>query len=119
MPYSNKDKQKEAQHRWYIQHKERLMSKQKKGRKDRSLWFDELCKGIHCRVCLESERCALDFHHVDPNTKEYGISNLIRRRSKPEKILAEVRKCVVLCSNCHRKYHAGVIDLPIDIIMGI
>ena len=62
-----------------------------------------------CIVCGESTPCCVDFHHLDPSTKEFNIT-LKRSRAK-EKILKEVAKCVCLCSNCHRKYHAGLLDI--------
>ena len=46
---------------------------------------------------------AFDFHHLDPSTKE--ISNNLRHRSY-ESALKEVKKCIMLCSNCHRIEHA-------------
>ena len=50
---------------------------------------------------------ALEFHHLDPKTKEFGISTEgIPRRW--DKIETELAKCVLLCANCHREVHAGV-----------
>ena len=43
-----------------------------------------------------------DFHHTDPNKKEFTISAL---SSSQEKIAKEIKKCIVLCANCHRLYH--------------
>ena len=56
---------------------------------------------------------ALEFHHIDPTTKEFGISTEgIRRGWK--KIAAELAKCVLLCANCHREVHAGARRLGED-----
>jgi hypothetical protein len=63
-----------------------------------------------CVVCGETSPCCLDFHHIDPNTKEFEISQNLS--IKWDRILAEINKCMVLCSNCHRKFHAGIIALP-------
>ncbi|WNL63194.1 hypothetical protein [Citrobacter phage Tr1] len=30
---------------------------------------------------------------------------------KKEKLIAEIKKCVLLCSNCHREVHAGLLVL--------
>ena len=54
-----------------------------------------------CSMCGESSKCCLDFHHIDPKTKERRISYL----RSIKKIDAEIAKCIVLCSNCHRKLH--------------
>lgn len=62
-----------------------------------------------CRICGESEVCALDFHHVS-DEKEYGISEMAGNTSL-EKLQREIDKCVVVCANCHRKIHAGILSL--------
>jgi predicted HNH restriction endonuclease len=44
-----------------------------------------------------------DFHHIDPSIKEEGIGTLINKGWK--RLEAELKKCIVLCSNCHRIEH--------------
>lgn len=62
-----------------------------------------------CKICNENEPCALDFHHLDPSQKEFTPAILV---SHPTRVLkSEIRKCIVLCANCHRKVHAGIIQL--------
>ena len=63
-------------------------------------------KGGKCVRCGYN-RCkeALDFHHEDPNEKEFGISMKGITRSWA-KIRAEVDKCILICANCHREEHA-------------
>ena len=65
-------------------------------------------KGGECGRCgYSAHNCALDFHHNDPDEKDFGIG--YQRRTKfDEKIMAELDKCSLLCSNCHREKHAGV-----------
>jgi hypothetical protein len=29
-----------------------------------------------------------------------------------DKVRKEIEKCVLLCSNCHRKVHAGILNIP-------
>lgn len=62
-----------------------------------------------CIVCGEKEPVALDWHHLDPNTKTFTIGPHFNRAKSL--ILAEIQKCVCLCANCHRKVHAGLINL--------
>ena len=62
-----------------------------------------------CQVCGERASCCLEFHHLDPTAKEYGIAGSTTRSWIS--LLTEIQKCVVLCSNCHKKYHAGLIEL--------
>lgn len=70
-------------------------------------WFYEL--KTPCIICGESEPVCIDFHHKDPNEKEFTIGKY-RSRSRAW-LREEISKCVCLCSNCHRKVHAGLINL--------
>lgn len=49
---------------------------------------------------------AFDFHHIDPDEKSFNISGGNLANKSLKKVLAEVSKCLLLCSNCHRKLHA-------------
>lgn len=64
-----------------------------------------------CLVCGYN-KCdrALDLHHINKDSKEGNISEMIRDNSF-SKLTSELEKCVVLCANCHREHHAGVLDL--------
>jgi hypothetical protein len=67
--------------------------------------------GGACRLCgYDRYIGALHFHHVDPGTKEFGISRWGFSRSIA-KARAEAAKCVLLCSNCHAEVEAGVATL--------
>lgn len=65
--------------------------------------------GAACVICNYS-KCmkALDFHHVDPSTKLFEISD---HKLKVKEIAIEAKKCVLLCSNCHRELHHGLLTI--------
>ena len=69
-------------------------------------------KGGKCMLC-GYDRCleALDFHHIDPKKKDFGLSEKGMTRSW-DKIKMEIDKCVLICANCHREIHAGIQQLP-------
>ena len=75
--------------------------------------FKEWKSSQSCIVCGEDSSECLDLHHVDPSTKEGDISELFSRWSWA-RIQDEIRKCVVVCSNCHRKIHSGRIQSPVS-----
>lgn len=55
--------------------------------------------------CIKME--CLDFHHIEDN-KEQGIGAMIRDKNVSiEQLEAEIKKCIILCSNCHRTLHAN------------
>ena len=68
-------------------------------------------KGGKCQICgYDSYVGALEFHHTDPSKKNFSISEKGLTRSFAL-IKAELDKCVLLCSNCHKEFHAGLWNL--------
>ncbi len=65
-------------------------------------------KGGRCEKC-GYDRCteALEFHHLDNSNKNFGLSEKGHARSW-KKVEKELKKCVLLCANCHREIHADV-----------
>lgn len=57
---------------------------------------------------------ALQFHHLDPSRKEFSLSQRGCSRSLARS-RAEVRKCVLLCANCHAEVESGFATLPVDL----
>ena len=68
-----------------------------------SIGLMNIKKTLSC-TCGENHPACLEFHHIDPSIKEFEISGAVRLYGK-EKIMNEIAKCIVLCSNCHRKRH--------------
>ena len=64
-------------------------------------------KGGKCCKC-DYSKCigALEFHHTDPNEKDFSMSVQGYTRSW-EKIKKELDKCILVCANCHREIHSG------------
>ena len=59
--------------------------------------FDNKC--FLCQNTFPQE--VYDFHHINPEEKEFGIAAMGQSRSQA-KIANEAKKCVMLCANCHR-----------------
>jgi transposase len=61
-----------------------------------------------CRLCgYDRSVIALEFHHVDPSEKQFGVAQGGMARSIA-RLRVEARKCVLLCSNCHAEVEAGI-----------
>ena len=84
-------------------HKEEAARRQR----EQTEWLYSLKK--ECLICGENEPVCLDFHHKDPNEKDFTIGK--HRNKSKENLLKEIEKCVCVCANCHRKIHAGIINL--------
>ena len=62
--------------------------------------------GGECSKCGYSRHpSALEFHHLDPSQKEFGISR-VRLNKMNAEVKKELDKCTILCSNCHKEEHA-------------
>ena len=73
-------------------------------------------KGGKCCICGYNKSLkSLDFHHLEPNKKEFGISYLIYHSYSwnkiKDKLLKELEKCILVCSNCHGEIEEGLIKL--------
>ena len=70
-------------------------------------WLIDLKSTLKCEKCgYNKSPAALDFHHIDPNTKSFSINHVGCNGRSKEEIEIEINKCVVWCSNCHREHHA-------------
>ena len=71
--------------------------------------------GGKCAICGYN-KCdsALALHHLNPSQKELSISSVIVNAKAWFIIAQELRKCVLLCHNCHSEVHAELIEIPID-----
>lgn len=56
-----------------------------------------------CSHCGERDVIVLDLHHRDPAQKDAHIAELMKCSMKA--LRDEIRKCMVLCANCHRREH--------------
>lgn len=65
--------------------------------------------GGKCTLCGYS-RCpnALEFHHKEPEHKDFGISSGGIAWSL-QRMIDEAQKCMMVCANCHREIHANLI----------
>lgn len=92
-----------------------ILAVAKRRRKIKTMSVEYL--GGKCQVCGYN-RCqdALDFHHKDESQKQFGIGSKGYTRSW-EKVKQELDKCYLLCANCHRETHAGILQLPQAIVV--
>jgi transposase len=68
--------------------------------------------GGACAICgYDRSLAALQFHHVDPSTKRFALSQEGVTRSL-DRARAEAAKCVLLCANCHTEVEAGHVRCP-------
>jgi len=92
MPYISKKTR-----RWRIKTKKRMIS----------------ILGGKCCICGYSRcRNSLTFHHINPKEKTETIGRLLSKIRPWKRIVEELKKCVLVCTNCHAEIHAGLTKVP-------
>lgn len=100
--------QKGYHEKWYSSNRgERIqqVAKRKRGIRE---WMRVLKESLSCERCGLSgvdNAWALEFHHIDPQSKTSLISTMVASGMSKKKISEEIDKCEIICSNCHRKEH--------------
>lgn len=112
MPYKDPEKRRQYNRdyhkRWYHRNKSQRISQVQQRKRQIREWMRQLKEGMSCVKCGLSgmeNAWALEFHHKNHEDKETIVSSLVSAGASKKKILAEIAKCDVICSNCHRKEH--------------
>ncbi len=122
--YKNKERYKENRKAYYLKNKERLNKLSKayrkknaeKIRKAKLKIINKHKKLINryktfkgCKICGIKDSVILQFHHINSNDKKIKISELIglhlTMKTFKKKLKEELRKCIIICANCHLKLH--------------
>ena len=114
MPAKDPEKRRATVRAWYARTKQARGAEdaaRRKANRDRQkrqlgAWYIELKSSLVCLHCGESHPACLQFHHADPTEKEISVCDAVRRGWSRARILVELKKCEVLCANCHAKHHA-------------
>jgi hypothetical protein len=107
MPYADSNSQaaiesrRLSNQRYYQRNKAAHREKQKQAQRELQEWIENLKRGpcVDCKHTFPP--CCMDWDHRDPATKVASVGELMSTRSK-RRILAEITKCDLVCSNCHR-----------------
>lgn len=86
-------------------------------RQRNKMWTEELRSRVYgvkrqkgCLLCKEGDPCCLDFHHPNDDKKD-NVATLVASGYSWQVVEEEINKCVILCANCHRKIHAGKLQI--------
>jgi hypothetical protein len=112
MPYKNEDAQSKYKAENYQKNKKRYCDNLRDRRQKRAVWFVALKSEMKCEICGESHPACIDFHHKDKDEKFMEVSDMVGAAYSESRILQEIEKCNIWCSNCHRKYHWNEYKMP-------
>jgi hypothetical protein len=62
----------------------------------------EYLSNKYCEICGFDDIRTLDFDHIDPSVKNFSISRGMSDCLSWDDILKEIKKCRILCANCHK-----------------
>ena len=102
MAYKNIEDSRAATRKHYQENKQYYIDKARRRKHEIRDWLRDYKQDHGCKLCGFSKPKALDFHHRDPTHKEFNLAHASLLGYSKEKILIEIDKCDVLCSNCHR-----------------
>lgn len=69
--------------------------------------------GGKCCICgYDRYNGSLALHHLDPSEKDHGIGKILSHPRSWDIIVTELRKCILVCLNCHGEIHANVTQIP-------
>ena len=69
--------------------------------------------GRKCQICgYDKHPNVLEVHHVDKSKKTISIGEYGRYKPWKE-VEEELQECVLLCANCHREVHAGLVEIKV------
>lgn len=109
MPHKNLDERKKYQaeygKKWYQKNKEKTLKQVADRKKQIYQIYYQYKATLKCEQCGENHPATLQFHHIDPNSKTDEIGAMVGRGLAWDTILEEIKKCQVLCANCHAKLH--------------
>ena len=112
--YQDKYNKKNAR-KFYLRDREKNIVKSTTRNKERRRKYKiraiEL-KGGCCQKCGYN-KCvaALEFHHIESEEKEINIGKF---QVAWQKIVIELEKCILVCSNCHREIHWELNNAPVQ-----
>jgi hypothetical protein len=69
------------------------------------LWIDKYKTEKKCCKCGIDDYRVLEFHHKNGSEKEFSVGEISTKGYGLKKIEKELKKCLVICANCHRKFH--------------
>ncbi|TSC96202.1 MAG: hypothetical protein Athens101410_132 [Parcubacteria group bacterium Athens1014_10] len=69
-------------------------------------WIADYKRKQKCSKCGIADPRVLDFHHDNDNDKKFSVGAALTEGQGFNRIKKEIKKCVVVCANCHRILHS-------------
>ena len=109
MAYKNPQDQRDAWNRWYKKNHAKAKMQRKKNQEERETYVRDLKERTPCADCNRFyPSYVMDFDHID-GKKVSSVSHMAAREGWL-RLMAEIAKCEIVCSNCHRiRTHSKIV----------
>lgn len=93
--------------KWYQNnkesHKKNTYKRNQEKRRELRIFVIEYLRNHPCKDCGEDDIIVLQFHHRRSSRKINSIATLITNATSLRVLKEEIKKCDVLCANCHTR----------------
>ena len=101
---NNREKFNATRRRYYRNNKRKINQYAFQWRRKRYDWFIKYKQTHPCERCGQSDYRCLEFHHPE-GRKESNLSVGSMINHRKETLLEEMKRCQILCANCHKIIH--------------
>jgi hypothetical protein len=114
MPFKDKDRyqseewkeyQRNYQRDWHQRHKVKRLARIYARKAATYEYVQDIKSQLCCADCGERHPATLQFHHLSSADKMFNIADAVRNGISLDTIKKEIKKCIVLCANCHLIRH--------------
>jgi hypothetical protein len=103
-PLIKKIKQAAYSKRWYESNKQAVQERSAKNRNKKRNEWQRYKETLSCSRCGIQHPAVIDFHHIDKTPPKRSVTRLVGDGAYAL-ALEEIKKCIAVCSNCHRILH--------------
>jgi hypothetical protein len=114
MPFKDKDRyqseewkeyQRNYQRGWHQRHRTKRLARIYERKAAIYEYIQDIKSQLCCTDCGEQHPATLQFHHLHSEDKMFNIGDAVRDGISLDRIKQEIKKCIVLCANCHAIRH--------------
>lgn len=100
-----KEYQRNYQRSWHQRHKAKRLARIYERKAATYEYVQEIKSQLRCADCGQRHPATLQFHHLNSEDKMFNVADAVRNGISLDTIKKEIKKCIVLCANCHAIRH--------------
>jgi hypothetical protein len=104
MPAKDREHRNAINRASYARNKDKRQKKNRENKATAKEKWKAFKSTLSCVQCGQNHPAVLDFHHIERHPDNRKVNKLLTNKAYL-KAAEEVKKCKVLCSNCHRIHH--------------